>query len=76
MQVEVKSELGANVWKVLVAPGQKVESDEALVILECMKMEVPVLAPAAGTVVDVMVREGDAIDEGTTIATIDLAQDS
>jgi biotin carboxyl carrier protein len=71
MQIEVTSELGANVWKVLVVPGQKVESDETLIILECMKMEVPVLAPSAGTVVAVAVAEGDAIDEGAALVTIE-----
>ena len=63
MAIEVKSEVGANVWKVLVVPGQKVDADETLVILECMKMESPVLAPSGGTIVDALVREGDAIDE-------------
>lgn len=71
MAIEVKSELGANVWKVLVVPGQKVDADETLVILESMKMELPVLAPSRGTVVDVLIREGDAIDEGATLVTIE-----
>ena len=71
MQIEIESELGANVWKVLVVPGQKVESDETLIVLECMKMEVPVLAPSGGTVVSVAVAEGDAIEEGAALVTIE-----
>jgi biotin carboxyl carrier protein len=62
--VEVTAEVGGNVWKVLVSPGQKVAEGDTLVILECMKMEVPVLAPVSGTVTEVAVAEGGAVEEG------------
>jgi biotin carboxyl carrier protein len=69
--VDVTAEVGGNVWKVLVAAGQKVAEGDTLVILECMKMEVPVLAPVSGTVADVKVAEGGAVDEGGLIAMLD-----
>lgn len=67
---EVTAEIAGNVWKVLVSPGQKVAEGDTLVILECMKMEVPVYAPVSGTVSEVKVVEGGAVDEGGDIAAI------
>ena len=69
---EVRSELTANVWKVLVAEGDQVTDGDTLVILESMKMEIPVIAEADGTVSSLAVAEGDAIDEDALIAVIDV----
>lgn len=66
---ELRAEMAANVWKVLVADGDAVAAGQTLVILESMKMEINVDAETAGTVT-VSVSEGEAIDEGTLIATI------
>ncbi|HQZ86699.1 MAG: acetyl-CoA carboxylase biotin carboxyl carrier protein [Actinomycetota bacterium] len=70
---EVRSEMTANVWKVLVAQGDTVADGDTLVILESMKMEIPVIAEAAGVLSSVAVAEGDAIDEDGLIAVIDEA---
>lgn len=70
---EVRSEMTANVWKVLVAPGDTVADGDTLVILESMKMEIPVVAEASGVLSSVAVAEGDAIDEDGLIAVIDEA---
>jgi biotin carboxyl carrier protein len=67
----VEAEMVANVWKVLVAPGQSVSSGETLVILESMKMEIPVEAPVDGTVSAVNVEEGGVVQEGDVIAVIE-----
>lgn len=69
--VDVTSEIGGNVWKVLVSAGQKVAEGDTIAILECMKMEVPVLAPGSGTVTEVKVAEGGSVEEGDPIAVID-----
>lgn len=61
---KVTSDLAASVWKVLVEPGQEVEEDAVLGILESMKMEIPVLAECDGTVVAVHVAEGDSVGAG------------
>lgn len=66
----VRSEMVANVWRVLVAPGDEVAEGDTLVILESMKMEIPVEAPAAGTVTEVRVEEGASIQEGDVIAIV------
>ena len=71
MSERVVAEMVANVWKVLVAPGDEVAAGDALCILESMKMEIPVEAPAAGTVASVPVTEGAVVQEGDVIAVID-----
>jgi acetyl-CoA carboxylase biotin carboxyl carrier protein len=69
--IDVTAEVGGNVWKVLVSAGQRVAQGDTLVILECMKMEVPVLAPVSGAVAEVNVNEGGVVDQGGAIAVID-----
>ena len=71
MATNVEAEMVANVWKVLVAAGAAVTAGETLVILESMKMEIPVEAPVDGTVGVVNVEEGGVVQEGDVIAVID-----
>ena len=66
----VASELNANVWKIEVAPGDQVGEDDTLIILESMKMEIPVVAPKAGTVKSISVNEGDAVTEGQVLVVL------
>jgi biotin carboxyl carrier protein len=61
----------ANVWKVVVHEGDAVEDGDTLVILESMKMEIPVLAEDSGTISTLKVAEGDVIQEGDLIAVIE-----
>ena len=68
---EVRAEMVANVWKVVAAEGQQVGAGDTLVILESMKMEIPVLAEDAGTVSKLHVAEGDVVQEGDLIAVLD-----
>ena len=67
---EVRAEMVANVWKVVAAEGDQVEDGDTLVILESMKMEIPVLAEEAGALAKLHVAEGDVVQEGDLIATI------
>ena len=69
--VNVKSEIAGNVWKIHTKPGDRVEVDGEIMILESMKMEIPVLSPRAGTIKEIRVSEGDAIDEGQLVAILD-----
>jgi acetyl-CoA carboxylase biotin carboxyl carrier protein len=71
MPTNVEAEMVANVWKVLVQPGAQVAEGDTLVILESMKMEIPVEAPADGTVSAMNVEEGGVVQEGDIIAVID-----
>jgi acetyl-CoA carboxylase biotin carboxyl carrier protein len=67
---EVRAEMVANVWKVLVGAGEPVSAGDTLVILESMKMEIPVLSESDGTVSQLRVAEGDVVQEGDVIAVI------
>ncbi len=71
MADEIRAEMVANVWKVVVAEGDPVEDGDTLVILESMKMEIPVIAERAGTVSALHVSEGDVVQEGDVIAVIE-----
>jgi acetyl-CoA carboxylase biotin carboxyl carrier protein len=69
--MEVRAEMVANVWKVVVAQGDSVADGDTLVILESMKMEIPVLAESDGQVAALHVAEGDVVQEGDVIAVIE-----
>jgi biotin carboxyl carrier protein len=67
----IAAELVANVGEVLAAVGDEVGPTDTLVILESMKMEIPVLAEVLGVITELAVSPGDSIREGDTIAVID-----
>ena len=71
MAEEVRAEMVANVWKVVVSTGDSIEEGDTLVILESMKMEIPVAAESGGTVKELRVNEGDVVQEGDVIAVIE-----
>jgi acetyl-CoA carboxylase biotin carboxyl carrier protein len=68
---EVLAEMVANVWKVVVSVGDEVAEGDTLVILESMKMEIPVEATASGKVAELGVVEGGVVQEGDVIAVIE-----
>jgi biotin carboxyl carrier protein len=63
-QLKIVSDLNASVWRVLVAEGQAVAAGETLLLLESMKMEIPVTAPEAGTIVAILAAEETVVNEG------------
>ncbi|WP_239310119.1 MULTISPECIES: biotin/lipoyl-binding carrier protein [unclassified Frankia] len=71
MAEEVRAEMVANVWKVVVGVGDTVSAGDTLVILDSMKMEIPVLSEDGGRVAQIAVREGDVVQEGDLIALLD-----
>jgi acetyl-CoA carboxylase biotin carboxyl carrier protein len=68
---EVKAELVGNVWKIELKPGDSVVADDVILILESMKMEIPVVAPVAGTIAEIRVNEQDVVKEGQVLAVIE-----
>lgn len=68
---EIRAEMVANVWKVVAVQGDTVDDGDTLVILESMKMEIPVMAEGAGRLTRLAVAEGDVIQEGDLIAVIE-----
>jgi acetyl-CoA carboxylase biotin carboxyl carrier protein len=71
MAEEIRAEMVANVWKIVVAEGDEVNDGDTLVILESMKMEIPVITEADGKVSKIAVSEGDVVQEGDLIAVVD-----
>lgn len=69
--MEISSDMGATVWKVLVRPGDSVDVGQELLILESMKMEIPVVSPCAGRVHSIYVSESDAVEEGQVMLSLD-----
>lgn len=69
---KVESEVTGNVWKVEVEAGARVEEGDVLLILESMKMEIPVEAPAAGTVAEVLVAVEDSVAEDQVVAVLEV----
>ena len=67
---QVKAEMAASVWRVLVAVGDRVEVGDELVVLESMKIEIPVVAETAGRVSAVHVTEGSSVEEDEPLMTI------
>lgn len=70
-RIEITSEVTGKVWKVEASPGQKVAEDDVLIIVESMKMEIPVVSTDAGTLAEILVGEGDAVEEGQVVAVLD-----
>lgn len=69
-QEKIISEVTGKLWKILVQPGSKVELDDPVMIVESMKMEIPVLATLAGAVTEIMLNEGDAVENGQGVAIV------
>ena len=70
-RLKVESEVTGNVWKIEVEAGAQVQEGDVLLILESMKMEIPVEAPQAGTVVELLVAPEDAVAEDQVVAILD-----
>ncbi|RZL89301.1 MAG: biotin/lipoyl-binding carrier protein [Variovorax sp.] len=64
----IRSEITGTVWKIVAGEGAALEADDTIMILESMKMEIPVIAPEAGRVVKLLIEEGAAVREGQEIA--------
>ena len=71
MRTKITSEIAGQVWKVIAKQGDSVAVDDVIVILESMKMEIPVQATKAGVVSEILVAEEDMISEDQHIATIE-----
>ena len=68
---KVVSDIAGKVWKIEAPAGTKVAQDEVVLILESMKMEIPVTAPRAGTVIEIYFAEGEVVGEGDVVAVIE-----
>jgi len=71
MATEVEAQIAGNVWKIEKAVGERVAEEEVILIIESMKMEIPVEAPRAGQILEIRVAEGDSIEEGAILVVIE-----
>jgi acetyl-CoA carboxylase biotin carboxyl carrier protein len=71
MPVAVAAHITGTVWEIRVNVGDEVQEEQVLVVLESMKMEMPVESPAAGKVASIAVEKGQAVEEGELLLTLD-----
>ena len=71
MPEEIKAHITGVVYQVTAKPGDRVQAGDPVVVLESMKMEIPVEAPRAGAVREIRVKEGQTVQEGDTVAVLD-----
>jgi biotin carboxyl carrier protein len=71
-ELKVASEITGTVWKIEMTAGSRVEEDDVIMILESMKMEIPVLVPEAGVLKEITIKEGANVSEGETLAIIEV----
>jgi len=69
--MKIVCEVAGKVWKIEAQPGAQLAADDVILILESMKMEIPVVAPRAGKLVELRVKEGDALSEGDVVAVLE-----
>jgi len=70
MATEIEAQIAGNIWKIEKSAGDSVAEDDVILIIESMKMEIPVEAPCGGVIAEIHVAEGDAIEEGAVLAVI------
>lgn len=65
--IDINSEMTGSVWKILVEPGQQVNDGDTVIIIEAMKMEIPVVAMDSGKVAEILVTENDMVEDGQVV---------
>jgi acetyl-CoA carboxylase biotin carboxyl carrier protein len=68
--IEARTDVSGSVWKILAEVGQRVEAGDTIMLIESMKMEIPVTADAAGTLARILVAEKAAVTEGQVVAVL------
>ena len=69
--VEVKAEVLGSLWRIVAEVGQRVEEDETIMVIESMKMEIPVTSPISGTLTAILAAKGEVVQEGQTVAIVE-----
>ena len=67
-EIKVQSEITGKVWSIEASVGDSLEEEDTIIVLESMKMEIPVVAPREGSLKEILVAEGDTITEGQDVA--------
>jgi len=70
-QLKVIAEVTGKVWKIQMSEGAQVSEDDSIMIVESMKMEIPVVSTGAGRLIEILVKEGDSVEDGQVVALIE-----
>ena len=70
-RIKIVSEVTGKVWKIEMSEGAQVSVDDSIMIVESMKMEIPVVSSDAGRLVEILVKEGDSVEDGQVVAVIE-----
>lgn len=70
-RIEIASEVTGKVWKIQMPEGAQISVDDSIMIVESMKMEIPVVSTDAGRVLEILVKEGDSVEDGQVVAVIE-----
>lgn len=70
--IDVKTEITGNLWKIVAEVGQDLSEEDPIMILESMKMEIPIAAPEDGRLVEILAAEGETVTEGTVVARLEV----
>lgn len=71
-RIEIASEVTGKVWKIQMPEGSQISVDDSIMIVESMKMEIPVVSTDAGRVLEILVKEGDSVEDGQVVAVIEV----
>lgn len=71
-EIQIKADIAGSIWKIVKAVGNRVAEGDQIMIMESMKMEIPVIASEKGTIKEISVAEGDTVQEGTVLAILDV----
>jgi acetyl-CoA carboxylase biotin carboxyl carrier protein len=70
--VDVKTEITGNIWKIVAQVGDQLSENDPIIIMESMKMEIPIMASEDGRLSEILVAEGDIVTEGSVVARIEV----
>ena len=71
LMANIEAHITGNVWKIQVKVGDEVSEEDEVIIMDAMKMEIPVYAPGAGTIKEILVKAGDSVTEGQLLVTLE-----
>ena len=71
-RIEVLAEVTGKIWKIQILEGVRVSEDDSIMIIESMKMEIPVFSTDAGQLIEILVKEGDSVEDGQVVAVIEV----
>lgn len=70
--IDIKTEITGNIWKIVAQVGDRLSESDPIIIMESMKMEIPIMASEDGRLSEILVAEGDIVTEGSVVARIEV----